>query len=55
MTQWFANHHFPLAKLREMTMKILKKPLELVKAATTRFGTHTLVGACCLVVSWLAG
>ena len=44
VTQWFANHHFPLAKLREMTLKILKKPLELVKAATTRFGAHTLVG-----------
>ena len=44
VTQWFSNHHFPLAKLREMTVHILKKPLELIKAASTRFGTHTLVG-----------
>ena len=44
VTQWFSNHHFPLSKLRELTLRILKKPLELVKAATTRFGTHTLVG-----------
>lgn len=44
MTQWFSNHHFPLAKLRALTMRELKKPLELVKAAATRFGTHTLVG-----------
>ena len=33
-----------MAKLRELTLHILKKPLELVKAAATRFGTHTLVG-----------
>ena len=41
---WFANHQFPLAKLREMTVQKLGKKKELVKAATTRFGTHTLVG-----------
>ena len=45
MTQWFANHHFPLSKLRAMTLRELGKPLELVKAAATRFGSHTLVGA----------
>ena len=44
MTQWFSNHHFPLAKLRELTLRELKRPLELIKAAQTRFGTHTLVG-----------
>ena len=44
MTQWFANHHFPLSKLRAMTLRELKRPLELIKAAQTRFGTHTLVG-----------
>ena len=44
VTQWFSNHHFPLSKLREITLRELKKPLELVKAAQTRFGTHTLVG-----------
>ena len=44
VTQWFSNHHFPLAKLRALTLRELKKPLELVKAAATRFGTHTLVG-----------
>ena len=42
VTQWFSNHHFPLSKLREMTLRDLGRPLELVKAATTRFGTHTL-------------
>ena len=45
MTQWFANHHFPFSKLRAMTLRELGKPLELVKAAATRFGSHTLVGA----------
>ena len=44
VTQWFANHHFPLAKLRALTLRELKRPLELIKAAQTRFGTHTLVG-----------
>ena len=44
VTQWFSNHHFPLAKLRQLTLRELKKPLELIKAAQTRFGTHTLVG-----------
>ena len=44
VTQWFANHHFPLAKLRAITLRELGRPLELVKAAQTRFGTHTLVG-----------
>ena len=41
---WFANHHFPLSKLRALTLRELKRPLELIKAAATRFGTHTLVG-----------
>eukprot|EP00966_Prymnesium_polylepis_P256415 5923707-Prymnesium_polylepis.1 len=41
---WFANHQFPLAKLREITLRELGKAKELVKAAATRFGTHTLVG-----------
>ena len=44
MTQWFANHHYPLSKLRQLTLRELHKPLELIKAAQTRFGTHTLVG-----------
>ena len=44
ITQWFNNHHFPLAKLREYTVKKLGGPCELVKAAATRFGTNTLVG-----------
>ena len=44
ITQWFSNHHFPLAKLREYTVKKLGGPCELVKAAATRFGTNTLVG-----------
>ena len=41
---WFANHQFPLAKLREMTVQKLGQKKELIKAAATRFGTHTLVG-----------
>ena len=44
MTQWFSLHHFPLAKLREYTVKKLGTPCELIKAAATRFGTNTLVG-----------
>ena len=44
MTQWFSNHHFPLSKLRELTLRELSKLLELIKAAATLFGTHTLVG-----------
>ena len=44
VTQWFANHHFPLSKLRALTLRELGRPLELIKAAATRFGTHTLVG-----------
>ena len=44
ITQWFSNHHFPLAKLREYTVKKLGGPCELVKAAATRFGSNTLVG-----------
>ena len=44
MTQWFSNHHFPLSKLREKTLHIFKKPVELIKAGSTRFGTNTLVG-----------
>ena len=44
VTQWFANHHFPLSKLRAVTLRELGRPLELIKAAATRFGTHTLVG-----------
>lgn len=41
---WFANHQFPVAKLREMTVQKLGKAKELVRAAAIRFGTHTLVG-----------
>jgi hypothetical protein len=41
---WFSNHQFPLAKLRGYTRQKLGKPKELVRAAATRFGTHTLVG-----------
>ena len=44
ITRWFSNHHFPLAKLREYTVKKLSGPCELVKAAATRFGSNTLVG-----------
>ena len=44
VTQWFSNHHFPLSKLRALTLRELKRPLELIKAAATRFSTHTLVG-----------
>ena len=55
MTQWFANHHFPLSKLRAMTLRELGKPLELVKAAATRFGSHTLVGARLLQLVYPAG
>lgn len=45
IVQWFSNHHFPLAKLREITKAKLGKAKELIKAgATTRFGTNTLVG-----------
>ena len=44
LTQWFSLHHFPLAKLREYTIKKLGAPCELIKAAATRFGTNTLVG-----------
>ena len=44
MVAWFANHQFPLAKLREITLAKFGKTKELVKAAATRFGTHTLVG-----------
>ena len=41
---WFANHQFPLAKLREITRQKLGKAKELIRAAATRFGSHTLVG-----------
>ena len=41
---WFANHQFPLAKLREYTKEKLGKAKEIVKAGATRFGTNTLVG-----------
>ena len=41
---WFANHQFPLAKLREITKEKLGKAKELIKAGATRFGTNTLVG-----------
>jgi hypothetical protein len=41
---WFANHQFPLALLRQYTKQKLGKAKELVRAAATRFGTHTLVG-----------
>ena len=41
---WFANHQFPLAKLREHTKALLGKAKEIIKAGATRFGTNTLVG-----------
>lgn len=41
---WFTNHQKPLAILRDVTKNLLKKSLELKKAAATRFGSHTLVG-----------
>lgn len=44
VVQWFSNHHFPLAKLREVVQQKLGKAKELIKAAATRFGTNTLVG-----------
>lgn len=44
IVQWFTNHQFPLAKLREYTVQKLGRQKELVKAGATRFGTHTLVG-----------
>lgn len=44
VVQWFANHQFPLAKLREHTLRKWGKAKELVKAGATRFGTNTLVG-----------
>lgn len=44
IVQWFSNHHFPLAKLREVVRNKLGKAKELVKAGATRFGTNTLVG-----------
>lgn len=45
LSGWFLNHQKPLAILRECTKNILKKSLELRRAAATRFGTNTLVGA----------
>lgn len=44
VVSWFANHQFPLAKLREITVQKLGKAKELVRAAATRFGSNTLVG-----------
>eukprot|EP00966_Prymnesium_polylepis_P321600 7377905-Prymnesium_polylepis.1 len=44
VVQWFSNHHFPLAKLRQVVRAKLGKSKELVKAGNTRFGTNTLVG-----------
>lgn len=41
---WFTNHQKPLAILRRVTREKLGKPLELIKAGATRFGTNTLVG-----------
>lgn len=44
VNQWFSNHHFPLAKLRDIVLRKLGKAKELIKAGATRFGTNTLVG-----------
>lgn len=55
VVSWFANHQFPLAKLREYTKLKLGKAKELVKAAATRFGTHTLVGERLLELKGLKG
>lgn len=44
VVQWFANHHFQLAKLRKKVLEKFGKAKELVKAGATRFGTNTLVG-----------
>ena len=44
IVQWFSNHHFPLARLREIVLSKLGKAKEVVKAGATRFGTNTLVG-----------
>ena len=38
---WFSNHQKPLAILREHTKAKFSRGKELVKAAATRFGTHT--------------
>lgn len=41
---WFSNHQLPLAILRRKVKEALGTTKELVRAATTRFGTNTLVG-----------
>lgn len=41
---WFSHHQKPLAILRSKIISTLGKPMQLIKAAATRFGTNTLVG-----------
>ncbi|KAL3897447.1 MAG: hypothetical protein SGPRY_013055, partial [Prymnesium sp.] len=41
--QWFSDHQFPLAKLREVVRSKLCIEKDLVKAAAISFGTNTLV------------
>lgn len=43
IVQWVSNHHFPLAKLRDIVKTKLGRSKELIKAAVTRFWTNTLV------------
>lgn len=44
VVSWFANHHKPLAILRQKSKTMLGRTYELIKAGATRMGTHTLVG-----------
>lgn len=45
LVSWFSNHHLSLAILRSRVMNKFGKTMALIKAAATRFGTNTLVGA----------
>lgn len=44
VVSWFSNHQKPLAILRSKVRASLASGCELIKAAATRFGTHTYVG-----------